>query len=144
MTEQLYVHSQNPEEFENGRLTLLETGLNPMTIRHIEDLGIAGGWNCLEVGAGRGSVAVWLAKQVGSRGKVLATDIDIKFMRDLNIPNLDVRQHDLLKDDLEENQYNLVHCRALLLHLAQPEKSPGKNGQDKEARRLALHRRTRL
>ena len=27
------------------------------------------GWRCLEIGAGRGSMAVWLAGQVGSRAK---------------------------------------------------------------------------
>jgi signal transduction histidine kinase len=35
------------------------------------------GWGCLEVGAGRGSMAVWLAEQVGESGEVVATDIDV-------------------------------------------------------------------
>jgi ubiquinone/menaquinone biosynthesis C-methylase UbiE len=121
MTEQQYVLAQNPAESE--RLSALESAGDPRTFRRIEDLRIAEGWICLEVGAGRGSVAVWLAKQVGLKGKVVATDIDIKFIQDLRIPNLEIRKHDILKDDLEEGKYDLVHCRGLLAHLPQPEKA---------------------
>jgi SAM-dependent methyltransferase len=123
VTEQQYVNSQNPELFENERLALLENSLDPMTIRHLEKLGVIEGWNCLEVGAGKGSVAIWLAKQVGSKGRVLATDLDTKFLQKLNIHNLEVRQHDILKDGLKEGKYDLVHCRGLLAWLPQPEKA---------------------
>jgi ubiquinone/menaquinone biosynthesis C-methylase UbiE len=37
------------------------------------------GWRCLEVGAGRGSMAVWLAQRVGPSGHVVATDVDVGF-----------------------------------------------------------------
>jgi 2-polyprenyl-3-methyl-5-hydroxy-6-metoxy-1,4-benzoquinol methylase len=30
------------------------------------------GWRCLEVGAGRGAMAVWLAERVGESGQVVA------------------------------------------------------------------------
>lgn len=123
MNKQQYVHSQASEEFESERVALLERVLDPMTVRHLDALGVAEGWNCLEVGAGKGSVAIWLAKRVGFRGKVLAIDIDTKFLRDLGIHNLDVCQSDIVKNDLEENQYDVVHCRALLTNLAHPEKA---------------------
>ena len=35
------------------------------------------GWRCLEVAAGTGSVAAWLADQVGPEGEVFATDVDL-------------------------------------------------------------------
>jgi 2-polyprenyl-3-methyl-5-hydroxy-6-metoxy-1,4-benzoquinol methylase len=34
--------------------------------------------------------------------------------------NLTIRQHDIVADELEQDRYDLVHCRALLLHLADP------------------------
>ena len=37
------------------RLALLETVLNPGTIRRLEALGVGTGWHCLEVGGGGGS-----------------------------------------------------------------------------------------
>jgi ubiquinone/menaquinone biosynthesis C-methylase UbiE len=47
------------------------------------------GWRCLEVGAGRGSMAVWLAEQVGPTGHVVATDVDTRYLERLDVPNLD-------------------------------------------------------
>ena len=45
--------------------------LRPMSRRRRS--GVQAGWRCLEVGAGRGSMAVWLAERVGPRGGVVAT-----------------------------------------------------------------------
>src|SRR5262249_19092928 len=36
------------------------------------------------------------------------------------LPNLEVRRHNVLEDDLEAAHYDLVHCRALLMHLPDP------------------------
>ena len=122
MTEQRYVASNEKYEVELNRLRLLEGVFDPATIRHLEMMRISEGWNCLEVGAGAGSVAQWLATRVGPTGKVVATDIDPRFLRQISVPNLEIRQHDIIKDDLEIGQYDLVHCRALLMHLPEPEK----------------------
>ena len=48
---------------EDARLGLLEELFDPAS-RKRRDL-VQPGWRCLEVGAGRGSMAVWLAEQVG-------------------------------------------------------------------------------
>ena len=123
MTEQQYFASGSKDEFERERLGLLESFKDPKTIRHLEALGVREGWNCLEAGAGKGSIAMWLANRVGHTGKVVATDINTRFLQDLSIQNLEVRTHDITKDNLEEGQYDLVHCRALLSHLPEPEKA---------------------
>jgi hypothetical protein len=39
-------------------------------------LGVGPGWRCAEVGAGAGSLAQWLAGQVGDTGQVVATALD--------------------------------------------------------------------
>jgi tRNA A58 N-methylase Trm61 len=66
-----YVHLDNVSE----RLKALQEVVDPATFRRIKALGLAPGWNCWEVGAGGGSVTLWLSMEVGNDGKVLATDI---------------------------------------------------------------------
>jgi hypothetical protein len=65
------------------RLALLERVLDPGTTRHLDELGVAAGWECLEFGAGGGSIAAWLCARVGSTGRVVATDLDTRFLEAL-------------------------------------------------------------
>jgi ubiquinone/menaquinone biosynthesis C-methylase UbiE len=53
----------------------MEALWDPGTKAVIESLGIASGCHCLEIGAGGGSIAEWLAERVGPEGEVLATDV---------------------------------------------------------------------
>ncbi|HPH34960.1 MAG TPA: methyltransferase domain-containing protein [Methanoregulaceae archaeon] len=115
--------SGEPEEAVLNRLRLLERVYDPVTTRHLASLGVARGWNCLEVGAGAGSVATWLSAKVRPEGKIVATDINTRFLHQIADPNIEVRRHDILADHLEENQYDLVHCRTLLMWLRDPEKA---------------------
>jgi len=64
------------------RFGALASLFDPVSFRHFERLGVAEGWRCLEVGAGGGSVATWLATRVGESGHVLATDIDVRWLED--------------------------------------------------------------
>jgi tRNA A58 N-methylase Trm61 len=77
-----------------------------VTIRHLETIGVAEGRRCLEVGAGSGSIAQWLSDRVGPTGKVVATDINLRFLNQINVPNVEIRRHDILKDELERNHYD--------------------------------------
>lgn len=54
---------------------------------------------------------------MGSRGRVVATDIDTRFLRALRRPNLEVRCHDIVVDSLEVGAFDLVHARLVLAHL---------------------------
>ena len=80
------------------------------------------GWRCLEVGAGRGSIARMLAERVGSSGSVVAMDIDPRFLENLKAPNVEVRKHDILTDPLD-GPYDFVHSRYLLEHVSDPAKA---------------------
>jgi len=102
---------------EGERLTSLAAGFDPITKRHLAPLGLADGWRCLEVGAGTGSIARWLSEMVGPKGRVLATDLSLELMRGLEAENLEIRQHDILRDSLPEGEFDLVHCRLVLEHL---------------------------
>lgn len=112
-----------PYSFDNAwiqtrqRLNALEMRFDPGTIRHLQARGVSEGWRCLEVGAGAGSIATWLSRQVGPGGHVLATDMDTRLIEDLRGPNLEVRRHDAVIDELPVGEFDLVHARALLAHL---------------------------
>src|SRR5437773_7214299 len=99
---------------ERVRLASLEVGLDPGTIRHLENLGVGPGWRCWEIGAGKGSIAAWLCERVGNGGQVLATDLDTTFLEELPYANIVVRRHDIVADDLPEGQFDLVHARWVL------------------------------
>jgi SAM-dependent methyltransferase len=88
--------------------------LDAATRRRIEELLTLPGKRCLEVAAGAGSIAMWLADRVGPHGYVLATDL--KPQRIPPYPGLEVRQHDITSDE-PLGRFDLVHARLLLNHL---------------------------
>jgi SAM-dependent methyltransferase len=104
-------------EQEPRRLELLEKHADPTTIRRLEATGIGAGWRCLEIGAGRGSIAQWLATRVGPSGHVTALDLDTSLLGWLEEPNLDVVAGDVLEIDLPEGSFDLVHTRLVLMHI---------------------------
>ena len=106
---------------EQARLRLVEEIHDPATLRHVANLGLSAGWQCLEVGAGAGSIARALADRVGPSGHVVATDIDTRFLQNMALSNLEVREHDIRSDEVEHGAYDLVHCRALMIHLPDTE-----------------------
>jgi ubiquinone/menaquinone biosynthesis C-methylase UbiE len=103
------------------RLSLLEEYLDPMTRRRMSALGLCEGWKCLEIAAGGGSIARWLGEQVGATGSVLATDVNVALLDTIRSTNVRTQQHDILRDPLPEDMFDLVHSRWLLHHLRDPE-----------------------
>ncbi|GAC1460228.1 MAG: methyltransferase domain-containing protein [Chamaesiphon sp.] len=115
-TEQyIFTDSQTSTEFE--RLQAIEQVFDPATQRRIQSTGITGGWRCLEVGAGAGSITHWLAVAVGETGKVVAVDLDTRFIAQINQPNVEVIQADVRYLPLQEHSFDLVHARYVLIHL---------------------------
>jgi SAM-dependent methyltransferase len=109
--------------FENSgtqaatRFSALADIFDPGTIRHLTEIGVGAGWHCLEIGAGGGSIATWLCDRVGGNGRVLATDIDTRFLEALKQPNMEVSRHDIASDPLPQAKFDLVHFRLVLGHL---------------------------
>ncbi|WP_028647112.1 class I SAM-dependent methyltransferase [Nocardiopsis sp. CNT312] len=109
-----YVFDNHSEHaFDQHRF--LADAYDPMTTEHLARTGVGPGWRCLEVGAGGGSVATWLARRVAPGGSVLATDI--KPERIARREGLEVARHDIVRDPLPEAAFDLVHARLVLLHL---------------------------
>src|SRR5438132_5490773 len=92
---------KHEDQAERERLAAIEAVGNPLTIECLEKIGVGEGWRCLEVGAGAGSIAEWLSRKVGPGGKVVATDLQVKFLEAIAAPNLEVRKHDITTDELE-------------------------------------------
>jgi SAM-dependent methyltransferase len=108
----------NARAAQGERLRTLEAIFDAGTIAELEARGVGAGWRCLEVGAGGGSIALWLADRVAPGGSVLATDLDTTQLAGVSHPNLEVRVHDVLADELPEGTFDLVHARLLLSWLA--------------------------
>lgn len=83
---------------------------------------VAPGCAALEVGAGGGTIARWLAEQAGPTGSVLAIDLDPRFLAGFASTVLEVRQSDVVTDPLPETAFDLVHARLVLEHLVQRER----------------------
>jgi SAM-dependent methyltransferase len=93
--------------------------MDPLTQQRLDKVGIGPGWHCLEVGAGAGSVVRMIAERVGADGRVLAVDLQPALLSDLSQPNVEVRQLDVVTDELPEAAFDLVHTRAVLMHIGQ-------------------------
>ena len=101
-----------------GMLDCLSAILDPSTIDLLTPLVPAGG-RCLELGAGNGSIAAWLADTAGPSGHVVATDVKPDHIH--RHPRVRVLRHDLRCDPLPAGPFDVVHARLLLAHLPQRE-----------------------
>jgi len=101
------------------RLDALAAIFDPTTFRHVDALGIGAGWRCWEVGAGGPSVVRWLAGRVGPGGRVLATDIDVSWAAGASGPGVEVRRHDVGRDEPPAETFDLVHARLVLVHVTE-------------------------
>jgi SAM-dependent methyltransferase len=100
------------------RLGALSSIFDPGTIRHLEERGLAKGWDCLEVGGGGGTIVRWLAEKVGPSGSVLTTDLDTRLLEDISQANVEIRRHDICTDPLPVAAFDLAHARLVVEHVA--------------------------
>ncbi|WP_436521010.1 class I SAM-dependent methyltransferase [Actinoplanes sp. HUAS TT8] len=102
----------NDDTIAADRHRMLAEILDPFTIERLSELGDLTGRRCLEVGAGGGSIASWLA---GRGGSVLATDLNPRHLRDGE--GYAVLRHDLSAEPVPAPPWDLIHARLLLSHL---------------------------
>ena len=109
-------------DFEGERRRLsLGTGIwDAGTIQELERSGISSGWRCLEVGAGTGSIAVWLQRRVGAEGEVVATDLRTEWLDWTAPQGVTVLRHDVEHDEVPGDGFDLIHARMVLQHVATP------------------------
>ncbi len=103
---------------ESRRLQLLEQRLDPLTKQRIQRLGVGNSARCLEIGGGRGSITRWLSDVVGPTGRVIATDLQVGFLSDIDASNVEVIRHDVRTDTFPPGSFDLIHTRAVLMHIS--------------------------
>lgn len=110
---------------ETERLRTNEAIWDPGTVDRMERLGVAAGWRCLEIGAGSGSVARWLADRVGPTGRLLVTDLETRRLVErqdtgwslADLPQVEIRRHDIRAEELPAEAFDLIHARMVVQHL---------------------------
>ena len=104
----------SPDELE--RLRLLEAWGDPDTHTALRAAGLGPASRCLEIGAGAGSVARWMADQC-TRGSVVAVDSDTRYLADHDRDNLVWRTGDIRLLDFPAGSFDIVHSRLTFCHL---------------------------
>jgi SAM-dependent methyltransferase len=121
MTQSAAVYTFESDQAGNAhRFDQLAAILDEHTTARLAALDGLAGRHCLEIGAGGGSVATWLADRVGPDGTVTATDKTPNPVPER--PNLTVLRHDITSDPLPEaptptGRWDLIHVRLVLTHL---------------------------
>ena len=117
-----YRINEQPDQVqrEHDRLRVLSRVADARTRRVLNEIGIAAGWHCCDLGSGAGTVAAWMAEQVGPTGRVLSLDVDTRFQPP-GTGVIEVRTVDVTSDPIGVDEFDLVHARALLQHLAERE-----------------------
>ena len=110
-----YIFDKTAEDRELGRLRLIEAAVDCDTISLLEETGVTRGWNCLEVGAGAGSIVEWLGTRVGQEGSVVAVDRKTAYLRRFSSAHYRLIEGDVLDMALED-KVDLLHARYLLIH----------------------------
>lgn len=90
------------DDFTRARLSTVDTPID--------------GYRCLEVGAGAGSIARWLA---GRGASVIATDLKPGHLT--HGGGVRVLAHDIVTEPVPDPPYDLIHSRLLLVHLEERE-----------------------
>lgn len=104
---------------EQERLLTLARVIDPTTRATLAGL-VQPGWRCCDVGSGAGTVVAWLADHVGAEGRVVSIDVDCRFQPPSS-GTVEVRPADVTVDAIGEAEFDLVHARGVLQHLAQRE-----------------------
>src|SRR5262249_42998814 len=123
MSQQTYFATGSEFGSERERLSILEQLFDDVTRRSLIQLGVSEGWRCCEIGAGGGCGVGWLAQVVGPNGRVVAVDLDTRFLADIDQPNVDVIKADFLSDAPIGVSFDLVLARFVLFHLPHPRRA---------------------
>ncbi|MET7765712.1 class I SAM-dependent methyltransferase [Streptomyces sp. NPDC005393] len=102
--------------YERERLESIQRSVDAFTISIIQGLPSEASWNCLELGAGAGSIAYWLAGRCPD-GRVVAADIDARYLDAGRAANLEVQEADITHEDYTPGSFELIHARYLFCHL---------------------------
>ncbi len=101
---------------ERDRLGLLEQWGDPESQAVLAQCGLHSASRCLEIGAGAGSIARWLAQQCPD-GRVVAVDSDARYLDGPIQPALEWCQEDIRTLEFDDDSFDLIHSRLTFCHL---------------------------
>ena len=117
-----YVLGTHAEELE--RLRFQHALWQPISEAAFERAGLRAGERVLDLGAGPGFVALDLARRVGPEGRVLALEQSPTYVAagralaaGAGLPQLELREHDLLRDPLPAEGFDLAWMRWVAMFL---------------------------
>jgi SAM-dependent methyltransferase len=105
---------------ERERLHVLARVVDPATTATLSEIGVGPGWSCCDVGSGAGTIVAWLAERVGGAGRVVSIDVDTRFQPP-SAGVVEVRDQDVTAGPFGDTEFDLVHARGVLQHLARRE-----------------------
>lgn len=111
----IFKTAQDQAEFE--RLQLIEKVFDPQTRSRLENLGLRSGSRCLELGPGGGSILRWMCEKAGDAGRVTAVEMNARFVRQIQSPNLSLIESDIAAAALPESSFDFIHARYVFLHI---------------------------
>jgi SAM-dependent methyltransferase len=121
-SDQAYVLGTHGEELE--RLRFQHELWRPLADAAWDRAGLTAGERVLDLGAGPGFAAVDLAHRVGPTGQVLALEHSADYVAtgrrlaaEAGLTQLEVRQHDLLRDPLPREGFDLAWMRWVAMFL---------------------------
>ncbi|HEY3493515.1 MAG TPA: class I SAM-dependent methyltransferase [Polyangiaceae bacterium] len=117
MTQGAYIFEGTSDAAELERLRMLEVVFDDKSQQWLRSVGPLLGRRCLEVGAGAGSIAAWLASEVGTDGEVVAVDANTRFLRTLP-REVEVIEGALGIVVLPAESFDVIHARYVLIHNA--------------------------
>ena len=122
-TDQPYVLGTHGEELE--RLRFQHELWRPLAEAAWDRAGLTAGERVLDLGAGPGFAALDLARRVGPTGQVLALEHSPAYVVagqrlavEAGLTHLELRQHDLLRDPLPREGFDLAWMRWVAMFLA--------------------------
>ena len=106
-----YTFASHASEYE--RLCLIQNSFDEKSKKHLLKAGLKNGMNCLEVGLGAGSLALWMTNEVGSDGSVLGVDLTTEHA-DID-GGYELFEGNILDLDITKG-FDLIHLRYVLIH----------------------------
>jgi ubiquinone/menaquinone biosynthesis C-methylase UbiE len=109
------------------RLSLLNELHGPYSHSFLRNASPAKGMKILELGCGTGNMALWMASNIVPLGKVYGIDVNVdqikiarKQASSHNVVNIEFNSLSIYDVDKIDEKFDLIYCRYLLMHLANP------------------------
>lgn len=104
---------------EMYRIDLVSQTYDFISRQQLKSLNLNKDARCVDIGAGTGSMALWLSDQPEyANGEIIAMDRFVKMLKKRVVPshNLKIIQHDITNNEYF-GQFDLVNIRFVLMHL---------------------------